>query len=51
MGSEKGKSVCKECHMTFLNEERMKKHYIKAHPKKQKFVHPSEYWHDPGGGV
>ena len=45
------KLVCKECKMEFDEEVKLERHKIKAHPKKRKFVHPSEYWHDPGGGV
>ena len=36
--------------MKFSNEDRLKRHFTKAHPKKQKIVDPSEYWHDPGAG-
>ena len=45
------KHVCKDCKMTFDDKNRLERHMLKAHPKKQKFSNPSEYWHDPGGGV
>ena len=45
------KHVCKECQMKFPEEERPKRHFVKAHPKKRKIVDPSEYWHDTGAGV
>ncbi len=46
----KTKFTCKECKMEFSEEERLKRHFVKAHPKKRKIVDPSEYWHDPGAG-
>ena len=36
--------------MEFSVEERLSRHKEKAHPNKRKFVHPSEYWRDPGAG-
>ena len=45
------KHVCKECKMKFDDAKRLERHLIKAHPKKQRFVKPDEYWHDPGGGI
>jgi len=48
--SDDQKLVCKECKMKFTDEQRLKRHFVKAHPKKRKIVDPSEYWHDPGAG-
>lgn len=50
MSSEK-KFSCKECYMKFDSKERLERHFIKAHPPKQKFVNPNEYWHDSGAGI
>ena len=43
--------TCKKCKMKFANQERLDRHYFKAHPNKRKFVKPSEYWTDHVGGI
>ena len=47
----KARYTCKECKMEFSEEKRLERHFARAHPPKRKIVDPSEYWHDPGGGV
>ena len=47
----KSKFTCKKCKMEFIDEQRLKRHFTKAHPKKRKISDPSEYWHDSGAGV
>ena len=37
--------------MEFLDENRLKRHFTKAHRKKRKIADPSDYWQDPGAGI